>query len=120
MPWETGKGAEQDWIVHRTMFYEKRKWFGRTLWTFQVPYNLVRTAGEMHTLGGNTFLEPKSILMERHIASKGTANTCLQFISEDRVDEIAPHDNERLPHGCNSHPDRKEEQLHRFDWWPES
>jgi len=114
MPWQYG--TEDDHIVHRVMFYERRNFHGRLLWVFNTPFNLVRTGGELDLIGGNTFLEPKSIMSERNIPSScREGRTCLQFIHEDRVDEIAPYDSVLLHSGNGT-----EEQLHRFDWWPES
>jgi hypothetical protein len=98
------------------MFYERRKFAGRLLWVFDVPFNLVRTGGELDLKGGNTFLEPKSILSERNFPlSCRAGRTALQFIHRDRVDEIAPYDSVLLM-GANGDP----EQLHKFCWWPES
>ena len=116
MPWTTRSGHEA--IVHRTVFYEKKRFEGRELITFQVPFNLVRTAGDTTLRGGSTFLEPKSILHEKKMnsADHRTAPgiTCMVNLHGEQVDELAPYDSVILHDGNNG----KYVQLHKFSWWP--
>ena len=116
MPWTTRSGHEA--IVHRIVFYEKKRFEGRELITFQVPFNVVRTGGEGNLAGGCTFLEPKSILHERrrhssdHRAVPGIV--CMVNLHGEQIDELAPYDSVVLH--CNKNG--KYPQLHKFCWWP--
>lgn len=118
MPWTTRSGHEP--VVHRTVFYERKKFEGRLLWTFQVPFNLVRMAGDTTLSGGSTFLEPKSILSEKvrdsadHRDAPGI--TCMVNLHGEQIDELAPYDSVILHSRAGN--GRPEDQLHKFSWWP--
>lgn len=122
MPWTTPLG--NDPIVYRIMFYERKRFEGkRLLWVFNVPFNVVRTGGAGDNIGGNTFLEPKSVLAERKVQNSTTLaasavnnKACQAYHHEHRVDEIAPYDSLVLHSGINGN----EEQLHKFCWWPKT
>jgi hypothetical protein len=93
-----------------------------------MPFYSVVVNGDAGNVGGDSYLEPKSISEDKRMTFGGmkagvvTDPNCLSFGHHPFIDKLEQYDGILLLERGRSGQgvDRNALQLHRFDWWPET